>query len=207
MSWGEKAEIKEELLEEFAEQRATNLANARRNSEDAAGFDSRKKIYDADLATRTTVFETKQSVAAEIESIKDSTKSYDDTLTEKKRQVAEAQLAIDKADVEYRESQMDKLLSEKDRACKAQIEVAVINADIQSASKNLILQGQVQVAEANATAKDAIIESQKGEIERLDELLKVTMGKLTQVDLKGVTIHVEAAKPAGKDNTAQEKKN
>lgn len=199
LSWGERGKIKEDLLAEMDSERGQILTDRRTNREANADFDSRTKIANAELDTRIAVFEAKQSAADELKTIENSNKAAEDLLAEKKREIANVGVENDKQDIMRREAELEKRLEEKDMAHEAAIGVVRAEAQAAGIANNNELTRQVARAEAVASAKDQIIESQKAEIARLDELLKVTMGKLTQVDLKGVTIHVEAAKPAGKD--------
>lgn len=207
LSWGQKAEIKEEILEDLAQDRASVKAQKRINAEQAIEIDSRVKVVNANLDARESVFATEKNTHEKVKAITASVDEAQKVLEAKKLEVTNAQLEIDKADIAHREAVVDKLLSEKDRAHIAHTEVVRMEERTTAASNGLALANRVAIAEAVASSKDTIIESQKGEIARLDELLKVTMGKLTQVDLKGITIHVEAAKAADKDSQPEQKQN
>ncbi len=83
---------------------------------------------------------------------------------------------------------------------EAKVEVALMEQSVEHDKATTELYTRVAKAEAKVDAKDLVIASKDGEILRLDELLKVTMGKLTQIDVKGLTIHVENSKEVKKED-------
>lgn len=206
MSWGEKAEIKEELREELATERATVKATARELAEREAAYDSKWKVKEAQQATREAVFEAQKEALRQTTAIENSTKAAEDSLAAKSREVDNMQVSIDKEDITRRESELQKRLDEKDLTNEANLTVIRAEERAAGVKMNSELSQQLARAEANSLSKDSIIAHQKETIELLNETLKVTMGKLTQVDLKGITIHVEAAKPAVKPDGKQEQK-
>jgi hypothetical protein len=87
--------------------------------------------------------------------------------------------------------QMKKKLDEKDRECDVRVKLALDDQAAENIEATLGYQRKLAVAEAETQAKELIIASKDEEIVRLDQLLKVTMAKLTQIDLKGLTLHVD----------------
>jgi hypothetical protein len=98
---------------------------------------------------------------------------------------------ITKANVANDKLQLEKMLDQAKTDFEAQMQVKVMEQAASNIEEKLGYQRKAAEWEAQARAKDLIIESKDQEIIRLDELLKVTMGKLTQIDVKGLTIHVE----------------
>jgi len=102
-----------------------------------------------------------------------------------------ADFEITKKNLANDASLLQKKLDEKDRECQVRLDNQASSLAVEYAKSTNELYDRAIRGEAKADAKDAIIASKDQEITRLDELLKVTMGKLTQIDVKGLTIHVE----------------
>lgn len=153
-------------------------------------------------ATRGVVLE------AQAERITTLNKNHDEieVLTNQaKFDLEKASFESDKADFEITKKlvandklQLDKTLAQAKADYEAQVKVELMNQAIENDKLTSELYTRVAKAEAKVDAKDLIITSKHGEILRLDELLKVTMGKLTQIDVKGLTIHVENERGASK---------
>ncbi len=73
----------------------------------------------------------------------------------------------------------------------AQLEYELAKQSTKFTNESNAMLVELTQAKAEAKAKDIVIAAKETEIARLDELLKVTMSKLTQIDVKGLTIHVE----------------
>jgi hypothetical protein len=103
----------------------------------------------------------------------------------------QARFEITKEQVASDKLQLQKTLDQAKSDFEAQLAVQLMDEHVKNAQGNIELYDRVARAEAKVDAKDTVIASKDEEIARLDQLLKVTMGKLTQIDVKGLTIHVE----------------
>lgn len=217
LSWGEKAEIKEDILEQMATDRADIKQQARVNREKEVEIDSKAKVVNANLDAREAVFavekdthEKKKAIIAStdeaekaLEAAQLKVSRVEDDLTHSRKM---ADLEIREQELIARENVIGQRLEEKNMAHEAAVDLAKVQAQMEAGANTIILKGELETHKAASVAKDEIIKHKDATIELLTETLKVTMGKLTQVDLKGVTIHVEAAKPQGKDGGKQEQK-
>jgi hypothetical protein len=118
-----------------------------------------------------------------------------------------ASFESDKADFEITKKlvandklQIEKTLEQAKDDFEAQMQVKLMEQAAANLETTINLHKQASLWESEAHAKEDIIKSKDQEITRLDELLKVTISKLTQIDVKGLTIHVENEhKFSGKD--------
>jgi hypothetical protein len=215
LTWGQKAEIKEDILLEMAADRAYVKAQARVNKEREVEIDSKAKVINANLDAREAVFNVEKDTYQQTKDIAHSTEAAEKQLEAAQEKVSRVQedlahshrmadLDIREQELVARENAVTNRLNEKDLSHAATVELVRMEERTAASSDNLRLQDEVATHKAASTAKDEIIKHKDATIDLLTETLKVTMGKLTQVDLKGVTIHVEAAKPAGKDNSGKQ---
>lgn len=204
MGWGERSEIKEDILEEFAQERAEIKKGKRQLEDDKADFALKRKQAEA-----------KEQVNAEI--LDDKERFYvaknetTEAIMKERFELQKVEFANEKADFEITKKnlaneqlQIEGKLKQAKEEFESEMRVKLMEQAVEKEEEITGLKRAVASAEADSSAKDSIIATKDAEIARLDELLKVTMGKLTQIDIKGLNIHVEAAnapkgnKPEGK---------
>ena len=115
-----------------------------------------------------------------------------------KLELAQASFELEKSRFEMTKEQvandallLNKKLAEKDREWQVKFDTEAARAKAAYSNDSVAMVEQLMRANADSLSKDIIISSKDQEIARLDELLKVTMAKLTQIDIKGLSIHVE----------------
>ena len=177
LNWGEKTQIRNDAK---AEVRA-DLAN-REELVTEREINQRKAQIDLDIKN----YKREQEVVLNNELIAQGAE-----LEKTSFKLEQARFEITKEQVASDNLQVQKRLDQAKSDFEAQLAVQLMDEHVKNAQTNNELYDRVARAEARADAKDTIIASKDEEIARLDQLLKVTMGKLTQIDVKGLTIHVE----------------
>jgi hypothetical protein len=204
MGWGERAEIKEDILEEFAQERAEIKKGKRQLEDDKADFALKRKQAEAKEQVNSEILDDKERFYV-------AKNETTEAMMKERFELQKIEFANEKADFEITKKnlaneqlQMEGKLKQAKEEFESEMRVKLMEQAVDMQNKVDQAEVRAEVAEASSAAKDAIISSKDNEIARLDELLKVTMGKLTQIDIKGLNIHVEAAnapkgnKPEGK---------
>jgi hypothetical protein len=176
-SWGERTEIRNDARAQVRAELADREENVTERE-----INQRKAQIDLDIKNykrEQEVVLNNELIAQGAELEKTSFK-----LEQARFEITKEQVANDKLNIE-------KTIAQAKSDFEAQSAVQLMDEHVKNAQTNNELYDRVARAEARADAKDTIIASKDEEITRLDQLLKVTMGKLTQIDVKGLTIHVE----------------
>lgn len=204
ISWGARKEIEEEVKEQLAGDRAEVKKGKRLNQEREDELDYREKRYEARKAVDQEIFDNSKSIVAKQVELERVKVDLDNQKAQAAFELEKADFEITKRNLANEQLNLKKTVDQAKSDYEAQAKVQVMEATVDLNNTINNLRGDVAGFEAKLDAKDAIIASKDAEISRLDELLKVTMGKLTQIDIKGLNIHVEAAQP-GKGNRPEGK--
>lgn len=206
LSWGYRREIEEEVKEQHASDRAQNKRTARELQDQSDELERRKVKFDADKQLQSDLdTQRKQLEAGELD-LKKKQLEVDNFNKQSQFEKDKAKFELDKEVFEMEKSDMNRQISNAKEDTEVAVNKAVAEKEAEMIEKQSSLREQVESSKADSSAKDQVIEAKDSEIKRLDELLKVTMAKLTQIDIKGLTIHVDAAsnqqkggqKPEGK---------
>jgi hypothetical protein len=180
-SWGERSQIRNDTRSEVI----GNLA------------DREQRVTDRELAVRRHEIDQEgdRMRNEQLNQVHDDLQSV---TNQAKFELEKASFAVEKNDFEITKANvandqlnLNKALAQAKDDFQAQMQVKVMEQATENGKITQELYDRASRAEARADAKDTIIASKDEEIVRLDQLLKVTMGKLTQIDVKGLTIHVE----------------
>ncbi len=155
------------------------------------------KKNEIDIEAKNMRYETLNEVHDELQVQENQAKF---NLTTAKFDIDKHNFELEKTALAKDKAQLQITLDQAKANYEAKVEVALMEQSVEHDKATTELYTRVAKAEAKVDAKDIVIASKDGEILRLDELLKVTMGKLTQIDIKGLTIHVENSKEVRKED-------
>ena len=176
-SWGERTEIRDDAKAQVRAELADREENVTERE-----INQKKQQIDLNIQG----YKREQEVALNNNLIAQGAE-----LEKTSFKLEQARFEITKEQVASDKLQLQKTLDQAKSDFEAQLAVQLMDEHVKNAQTNNALYERAAKAEARADAKDTIIASKDEEIVRLDQLLKVTMGKLTQIDVKGLTIHVE----------------
>jgi len=175
LSWGERAEIKRDAVSEIKGQLVDR--------------ENRVEERERALAKERSDFNLLKEKSAEIA-------KHNAEMANKQNELRGVDIEIQQKRLDAKEAGLDLQIQRLNDSHAAELLVKESEWKAQYGEKYRAALEVVETAKAESAAKDKIIASKDGEIARLDELLKVTMSKLTQIDVKGLTIHVENTKPS-----------
>ena len=188
--FGKLALYREEWMDSHKQEIASTKEQARKNAEDRADFVSQKKIANIEHSANVATFENQKLI--------------DKVQTDKELAARTAMLDAKERAIELRESTLQQEKELINTAHIHAVSMARLEEQKSAGDELLSIKRELETHKANTEAKDLIISHLKTEVEHWKEMTQVLAGKLTQVDLKGITIHVEAANPGDKK---QENKN
>ena len=166
LSWGERAEIKRDAVSEVKSQLVDR--------------ENRVEERERALAKERSEFDLLKEKSREIA-------EHNAAMANKQNELLKVDIQIQKKLLNAKEQDLGAELKRKDDAHAAKLLVKESEWKAQYGEKYRAALEVVETAKAESAAKDKIIASKDGEIARLDELLKVTMSKLTQIDVKGIS--------------------